>query len=78
MSPTILRTKNLQIRVYPKDHAPPHVHVVGPEAEAKIRLDDLSCISSKGFSINSLNRIVNFIRHHKQVLLEAWDEYQEG
>lgn len=77
MSPAIYKTGNLQIRVYPKDHNPPHVHVVGPEAEAKFKLDNLECFYSKGFSRRSLKRIEDYLRERKQTLMEAWNDYQE-
>jgi hypothetical protein len=77
MSPTVLRTRNLQVRIYPKDHNPPHVHVVGPEAEAKFRLDTMACIYSRGFSQKALKQIKAFLRDRKSVLLEAWHDYQE-
>ena len=76
MSPTIIRTGNLKIRVYPKDHSPPHVHVIGPDAEAKIRLSDSRCYYSRGFSKQALKQIEGYVRQHKKLLMEAWDEYQ--
>jgi len=77
MSPTIIRTRNLSVRVYPKDHNPPHVHVVGPEAEAKYRLDNFECIFSRGFSQKALKKIRAFLKEREGLLMEAWDEYQE-
>lgn len=77
MSPTILRTRNLSVRIYPKDHEPPHVHVIGPDAEAKFRISDMECIFSRGFSNTALQRITEFLKEEKVTLLEAWNEYQE-
>jgi hypothetical protein len=65
------------VRIYPKDHKPPHVHVIGPGAEAKFRLDSFECISSRGFSQNALKKLKAFLKERKDFLLEAWDEYQE-
>ena len=76
MTPTLFRTRNLSVRIYPKDHNPPHVHVVGPEAEARFTLGDFECYYSRGFTRNALNRIRRFLIEHKAALLEAWDEYQ--
>lgn len=77
MVPTIIRTRNLSVRIYPKDHNPPHVHVIGPDAEAKFRIDNLDCISSRGFSQKALKKIKAFLNERKDYLLEAWNEYQE-
>lgn len=32
--PTILRIDSLRVVIYPNDHRPAHVHVVGPDGEA--------------------------------------------
>ena len=76
MSPTVLRTSNLKIRVYPKDHNTPHVHVIGAGAEAKFRIDKIACLSSKGFSRKALKQIEEFIEENLKELMEAWHEYQ--
>ncbi len=38
--PTILRSRGLSVRVYPNDHAPPHVHVVAAGGVARIALGE--------------------------------------
>ena len=43
--PTIKTLPGCSIRVFFKDHNPPHVHVVTNEAEAKMRIDDSSIIA---------------------------------
>lgn len=35
--------------IYPKDHAPAHVHVVGPDAEAKFDIETMECLKALGF-----------------------------
>ena len=77
MSPTIYKTSNLSIRIYPKDHNPPHVHVIGPEGEARFRLEDLVCYYSRGFTQKSLKRILLFLSENQKSLMEAWHEYQK-
>ncbi|MCO5143908.1 MAG: DUF4160 domain-containing protein [Oligoflexia bacterium] len=77
MAPTLLRTKNLRIVIYPKDHNPPHVHILGPNAEAKFLIDSLECIYSRGFSEKALKQIRDYLIEKKTFLMEAWHEYQE-
>ena len=77
MSPTILRTRNLRIKIYPRDHNPPHVHVVGPEGEEKFELNSLRCLSSIGFSFKALMKIKIFLKENKNVLAEARNENQK-
>jgi hypothetical protein len=35
-----LRFRGLRVMIYSFDHRPPHVHVIGPGAEARIALGD--------------------------------------
>jgi hypothetical protein len=77
MAPAILRTKNISIKIYFKDHNPPHVHVVAPDAEAKFCLETCEWISSRGFSEKALSKIKPFLLKNKELLMEAWDEYQK-
>ena len=63
--------------VYPKDHSPPHVHVLGPNQEAKFSLEPIECFYSRGFSERALREIKEYLKDKKKFLLEAWNEYQE-
>ena len=76
MAPTVLRTSNLRVVIYPKDHAPPHVHAFGPDQEAKFTIDPVECYYSRGFSEKALREIKEFIKTKKDYLLEVWHEYQ--
>ncbi len=77
MAPTLLRAKNLRVVIYPKDHDPPHVHVLGPDMEAKFLLDTLECVYSRGFSEKAIRQVRDYLKGKKAFLLEAWREYQE-
>jgi hypothetical protein len=77
MSPTIFQIWNIRVVIYPKDHEPAHVHVIGPEAEAKFNIRTTECIENRGFSEKSLKRIKEYLMERKVTLLEAWDEYQK-
>jgi hypothetical protein len=77
MSPTIFQAWNLRVVIYPKDHEPAHVHVIGPDAEAKFELKNLDCIENYGFSEKSLRRIKEYLKERRVNLLEAWDDYQK-
>jgi Domain of unknown function (DUF4160) len=37
--PTILRIDSLRVTIYPNDHPPPHVHVIGAKGEAVFLLN---------------------------------------
>jgi len=77
MSPTVLRTKNLRVVIYPKDHNPPHIHILGSDQEAKFIIETLECYYSRGFTEKALRDIKKYLEDKKSFLLEAWNEYQE-
>lgn len=70
----ILRFRNIRIFIYPKDHGPPHVHAVGPEAEAKFRIDDLECFFSRGFTAKDRKEIQRILKKYQPLLKVKWDE----
>lgn len=69
----IFRFKNLKFKIWSNDHAPPHVHIYGPEAHAKVNLETLEVMSSKGFSANDLKIIQQQIFKRKMKILEKWE-----
>lgn len=77
MAPTIFKIWNFRIVIYPKDHKPAHVHVIGPGAEAKFDIKTLECLDNYGFSEKTLKRIKAYLKERQHSLLEAWDEYQD-
>ena len=60
-----------------RDHGYPHVHAIGPAAEAKIRIDTFEILESIGFKAATLKEIVELIKHNQEILLEAWNEIKE-
>ena len=77
MSPTIISTQNLRFVIHTNDHKPPHVHIIGVDAEAKISLKDIKVIKNTGFSSRDIKRILEFVKQHNDILTEAWSSYHE-
>ena len=75
--PTVIYIGSVKIRIYPKDHQPPHVHAVGPGCEAKFEIETLLCSFSRGFSERDLRRIQNHLEDQQDYLMEVWNEYQK-
>lgn len=76
--PTVLRFGGLRVVIYPNDHSPAHVHVVGrgcmtvfelncPEGPVKLR-------KNYGFSRPELNRIEGELQGHLPTLCRAWED----
>ena len=74
---TIVRSGALRIVIFPDDHDPPHVHVIG-DGETKIGLGDspaaLFVIFSIGTKANERRRAVEAVRAHHALLLRRWSE----
>ena len=59
--PTVLRFAGLRVVIYPNDHRPAHVHVIGKGCEAVFNLrcphGPAEVRENYGFSLRDLNRI---------------------
>ncbi|MEO7207762.1 MAG: DUF4160 domain-containing protein [Steroidobacteraceae bacterium] len=76
--PTILRLGNLRVLIYLNDHPPPHVHIIGAGAEAKIALgaegERPSLITNKGLSRREVKKALAEIDGNRALLLQRWRE----
>jgi hypothetical protein len=72
--PVILRLGRLKFYVYPHDHRPAHVHIVGPGAEAKFEIETGNCLRSNGYSKKAINKLSKKVVEHSDELLKAWRE----
>jgi hypothetical protein len=76
--PTILRVGGLRVVVYPNDHAPGHVHVIGAGCEAVFELHcpegPVALRESVGFTTSKLQRIVDQLASSLALLCAAWEK----
>lgn len=77
MAPVVFRTENLKYVIYPQDHQPAHVHVIGPDAEAKFEIKTLKLMTNYGFNEKTLRKITKYLKERQNSLLEAWNDNQE-
>lgn len=74
--PTVLREPPLRVVLYPNDHRPAHVHVMGPGAEAVFELGcplgPLRLRESLGFSATQIGRIRRWLTQELKLLCERW------
>lgn len=74
--PTILRIDSLRVVIYPNDHRPAHVHVVGPDGEAVFVLNcpdgppELRDVY--GFKLTEANRIQDLLADTLAALCNSW------
>lgn len=73
--PTLKDFGDCQIRMYFKDHNPPHVHVVRPDETAMVRIEDGAVIAG---DIDSamLKRARAWIAERKDEFLTKWVDFQ--
>ena len=78
--PTIIRSNGFAIRILlpPREHAPPHVHVVKDGAEVIIRLGEIGravrIVEIHGMKTNDVVRAVRLVELWKRQLLASWEE----
>jgi hypothetical protein len=79
--PTILRIDGLRVMIYPNDHAPEHVHVIGAGCEAVFELNcpegPVTLRESYGFTTRQLRRLAEQLNAALLELCSAWERIHE-
>ena len=74
--PTVLRFEGLRAVIYPNDHRPAHVHVIGRGHEAVLNLHcpsgPVEVRENYGFSRTAVTRIERFLMEHMTGLCGEW------
>lgn len=73
----VLETDRWLVKVYapPREHAPPHVHVIEKNARAEVRISlvDLSVLGRTRMNRRSVKRIVLYVWQNHSYLVECWE-----
>jgi len=76
--PTVLRLDGLRVVIYPNDHRPAHVHVIGPNHEAVFHLGcpdgPVELRENYGFRSAQVLEIVAALTERLADLCQAWEE----
>lgn len=79
--PTVMRFDGLRVVIYPNDHRPAHVHVMGGGHEAVFRLccpdGPPELRENHGFRPAELTRIHETLTHALAGLCEAWRHWHD-
>ena len=74
--PTVLSFHGLRVVIYPNDHWPPHVHVIGSGREARIALglhgQRPSIVTNEGFTRRQLTTALVEIDRNRESLVQWW------
>ena len=74
--PTVLRVGGLRFVVYPNDHLPAHVHVLGPGWIVVVNLQGPKVREVVGpCARRDARRVLDLAVEHRAVLLEAWRRF---
>lgn len=73
--PTVLRIGGLRIVVYPNDHPPAHVHVLGPGWVVVVNLLGLEVREAIGCDERRAKRVLRLITARQEALLDAWRQF---
>jgi uncharacterized protein DUF4160 len=75
--PTIHRLDGLRVVLYPNDHSPPHIHVIGKTAEAVLELHcwegPVTLRESYGFQKKKLRRLMAELDTQLELLCNEWE-----
>jgi len=75
--PTVLRSGGLRVVIYPNDHRPAHVHVIGHGHEAVFELNcpagPVMLRENYGFSRRDLARTQEVLLQNLAALCSAWE-----
>jgi hypothetical protein len=75
--PTVDKISGLRVVIYPNDHRPAHVHVIGNGCEAVFKLNGPEgppeLRENYGFATSDLSRIRTALAEKLDYLCEEWD-----
>ena len=73
--PTVLIMGGWRVVIYPNDHRPAHVHVIGGGGEAVFNLaGELELRENHGFDSKSLRRIWAELQNNQAHLITKWED----
>jgi hypothetical protein len=72
---TVHRENGFEIRIWPNDHAPPHVHAWKAGGMAKIELvDGFEILKVREMKPVDVVRAVRIVMANEEKLMQAWEE----
>lgn len=71
--PTVLRVDGLRFVIYPNDHTPAHVHVLGPGWVVVVDLTGPAVREAIGCNEQSARRAQDLVALHAATLRQAWE-----
>lgn len=73
--PTLVVLGNVKIQMFALDHRPPHFHIVSPDSEAVVAIDDFRVLQGSLRS-RDLRLALSWARLNKARLEDEWQRLQ--
>jgi Domain of unknown function (DUF4160) len=73
--PTILRIDGLRVVIYPNDHPPAHVHLLGPWVGGGDQLIGLKVRETIACDEREARRVLRLVAGHQGTLMGAWRRF---
>jgi hypothetical protein len=73
--PVVLRIEGLRVVIYPNDHPPAHVHVLGPGWVVVINLAGPELREAIGCDEREARRVLRLIAGRTVALMDAWRRF---
>lgn len=73
--PTVLRVNGLRVVIYPNDHLPAHVHVIGPGWIVVVELIGLTVREAIGCSAADARSALDMVAAHRDTLMRDWRRF---
>jgi len=74
--PTVMIIEGLRVVIYPNDHEPAHVHVMGGGCEARFALEgadgQVELIENYGFRRRAITKIETALSESREALIGEW------
>jgi hypothetical protein len=74
---TVLEFHGVKVRINPRDHLPPHVHVVGNGCRARFNISTMEWMESLGFTRSDLKAIEEVIWSRIDEIWLEWNRCHE-
>jgi len=73
--PTVLRVDGRRVVIYPNDHPPAHVHVLGPGWVVVISLIELEVREVVGCDQREARHALRLVACHRETLMNTWRRF---
>jgi Domain of unknown function (DUF4160) len=75
--PTVLRVDGWRIVIYPNDHPPAHVHVLGPGWVVMVNLLGPEVREAIDCGEHEARQVLRRVTEHQEALMSAWRRFHE-